>query len=341
MGSCCEKQKVEEVCVDNNSFQGFTILNRWKATRFIGRGSFGKVYEAIDINTKELYAIKIEKIHSNRYGEMTGRLPHEDQVIGEIRNRGYVKHLVEIVDRGPLPSDHRSRPSQFIVMTLLGPSLVDLAEYLVPKKAFSPSTMSMIGKQTVEVLQAVHECGYIHRDIKPANFVVGLHEHKHEVYLIDFGLARRYVDDNGRILPPRPKVPFRGTVPYVSYNAYNGREQSPEDDLWSLFYTLIDLRTGSLPWARIMRSSSANELKIKVSPWQWLKEIEPEYLTVYEFLTSLRYDIYPNYSYLNELFNELMKRLNVSPDVSPMDWEPGGCYYQKYKPQQLMAMFRE
>lgn len=42
---------------------------------------------------------------------------------------------------------------------------------------------------------------YVHRDIKPENFVVGNEGNHHIVYLIDFGLSKKYIDDNGSHIP--------------------------------------------------------------------------------------------------------------------------------------------
>ena len=50
---------------------------------------------------------------------------------------------------------------------------------------------------TVEIFKAlkfIHDRKYIHRDIKPANFCMGQDEYANNVYVIDYGLSKRYVD---------------------------------------------------------------------------------------------------------------------------------------------------
>ena len=55
----------------------------------------------------------------------------------------------------------------------------------------------LLGYALVDVLEQVHERNYIHRDIKPENFIVGSYGNHHRVYLIDYGLAKLYVDQEG------------------------------------------------------------------------------------------------------------------------------------------------
>ena len=43
-----------------------------------------------------------------------------------------------------------------------------------------------------DALRVLHEYKYVHRDIKPENYVLGIGEEENKVYLIDFGLSKRF-----------------------------------------------------------------------------------------------------------------------------------------------------
>ncbi|GLT55955.1 hypothetical protein SLA2020_290340 [Shorea laevis] len=52
----------------------------------------------------------------------------------------------------------------------------------------------MLNDQMLNRIEFVHSKLFLHRDIKPDNFLMGLGRHANGVYIIDFGLAKKYRD---------------------------------------------------------------------------------------------------------------------------------------------------
>ena len=50
--------------------------------------------------------------------------------------------------------------------------------------------------QMLDCINNVHQRGFIHRDIKPANFVIGKGDQSSKVFIIDFGLAKKHLQNN-------------------------------------------------------------------------------------------------------------------------------------------------
>lgn len=85
-----------------------------------------------------------------------------------------------------------------------------------------------------------------------SNFSIGRHPYNSRlVYMLDFGLARQFTTGTGEVRPPRAAAGFRGTVRYASVNAHKNKEMGRHDDLWSLFYMLVEFVNGQLPWRKI------------------------------------------------------------------------------------------
>ncbi len=62
--------------------------------------------------------------------------------------------------------------------------------------------------------------------------------------VIDFGLARRYLDEAGEVLPERHDTAFRGSTTYASVFAHAGQDLGRRDDLWSWFYCVVEMVEG-------------------------------------------------------------------------------------------------
>ncbi|KAK5980575.1 hypothetical protein GCK32_014750, partial [Trichostrongylus colubriformis] len=75
----------------------------------------------------------------------------------------------------------------------------------------------------------------VKKDVKPGNFVVGRAEDGdlRKLYILDFGMCRKFVDNNNVMLQPRKKAPFRGTPRYAPIASHMGKEHCRKDDVES------------------------------------------------------------------------------------------------------------
>jgi len=112
-------------------------------------------------------------------------------------------------------------------MTLLGKSLHDLRKAR-KSEHFTPGTAIGSAIQTLEAIEELHKIGYLHRDIKPGNYSIGLPDRKGDVrniYILDFGMCRRYVRDDNTLRRPRSAAGFRGTPRYAALRCHMVRGQ--------------------------------------------------------------------------------------------------------------------
>ncbi len=104
-----------------------------------------------------------------------------------------------------------------LVMDLLGYSLEDLFNRC--GRRFTLKSVLMIADQTLLRIEYIHSKSFIHRDIKPDNFLMGLGRRSNIVYIIDFGLAKRYRDPKTHVhIMYRENKHLTGTPRYASIN---------------------------------------------------------------------------------------------------------------------------
>lgn len=109
--------------------------------------------------------------------------------------------------------------------------------------SYSIKCVCMMSQQIVSRLEFLHNKTFMHRDQKPDNYCIGRGRKRTTMYLIDFGLSKRFIV-GGSHIPYKEKKPMIGTVRYCSINSQNGIEQSRRDDLESLGYILVYLVKG-------------------------------------------------------------------------------------------------
>jgi len=214
----------------------------------LGRGAFGEVYSAVNLYTKQQVAAKLQPITSRKK-----KLTYEHNI------------YCSLEPQSGIPKFHwfgTENGFYVLIIDLLGPSLSDLFHYC--DDIFSLKTVLMIADQLLGLLEYLHSQNFIHRDIKPGNFCVGVNEDEKNIYIIDFGLAKRYRDeDSNEHIPYSKKKRFVGTARYESLRAHQGIEQSRRDDLESLGFILVHFLKGKLPWQG-MKAKSRKELHEKI-----------------------------------------------------------------------------
>ena len=139
----------------------------------------------------------------------------------------------------------------YLIQEFLGPNLSQLLNYC-GKNKFTLGTICLLAMQILNRIEYIHKRHFLHRDIKPENFLIGNEENTNVIYLIDFGLSKRFKDNKtNQHIPYRDKREFEGTARYASINAHLGIEHIRRDDLMSIGYVLIYLLKGVLPWQGI------------------------------------------------------------------------------------------
>ena len=195
---------------------GKVIGGKFKLEDKIGQGSFGMIFKCINIETQETSAIKLEK----RNAKHQSMLVREIKVMMEVKNE---KGFARLVGYG------KEDEYNYVAMSYLGRNLDSLLKKCGGK--LQMSCVINVFEQCIKLLRVLHSKNLIHRDIKPENFVIGYGQIFNVVHLIDFGLAKFYIDSDGNHIPFFAKKGMIGTARYASLNAHLGFEQSRRDDL--------------------------------------------------------------------------------------------------------------
>ena len=283
-----------------NFFPYEIVFNKYKIQKKLGKGSFGTVYMAENKENGEKVAIKTE-INTNK--NQISLLEPEAHKLHNLKGYLGIPKLFNFT---------KLKDYNILAMELLGKSLNEIFSSL--NKKFSLKTVCTLGIDMIKLIKYIHEKNLIHRDIKPDNFMMGLNKNKNILYLIDFGLSKKYINSNGNHIEFKLGKNMTGTARYCSIYMHQGIEQSRRDDLESIGYVLIYFLKGNLPWQNVKVNNNEKhfekigQMKKNISIEELCSNFPYEFVKYFEYVKQLEFDEDPNYNMLIELFQSVLKK---------------------------------
>ncbi|XP_024216084.1 casein kinase I isoform X3 [Halyomorpha halys] len=294
---------------------------KYKLNKILGSGSFGVVYLA-EIIPKFEELKNLEKIDQS---EVAVKLEHVNVNHPQLLFESRIYKILSSGNGIPVVRWYGTeRNYNILIMDLLGPSLEDLFTYCGHE--FSMRTVLMLADQMISRIAFVHSKLFVHRDIKPDNFLMGIGRNCNKLYIIDFGLAKRYKDPRTLMhMQYRDDKNLTGTARYASINAHLGVEQSRRDDLEALGYVLMYFNKGYLPWQGLKAANKKQkyekicEKKMSVPVDTLCKGFPIEFGMYLNYCRGLKFEETPNYIHLRQMFRGLFRKIVTDHDYN-FDW---------------------
>jgi serine/threonine protein kinase len=228
-----------------NCQSSLLLKQRYRATKVLGGGGFGKTYEATDQGVRN----KVIKVLINNSPKAVELFQREAEVLSQLNHPGIPK--VEpnsyIVFH---PADGQAPVHCLVMEKVEGTNLRDYLKQL--KHPIDSETAERWLKDLLLILQAVHERDILHRDIKPQNIIL---DPDGRLALIDFGAVREGTgtqvasSTTGGRTEAASHMAAGTTVTSVGYTAPEQMNGHPlrQSDFYSLGRTFVFLLTGKEP----------------------------------------------------------------------------------------------
>lgn len=269
----------------------------------IDSGSFGTIFLGCEKETKIKVAIK--RIKKTNYDSYLS----EKIILTNIRGTGNYPEYYDSLELND---------AYYIIEGLMGPS-IDLLLSICGGK-FDMFTTINIGIDVISNLKILHNQGYIHRDLKPSNLAFGSlskgnSKDKLNIGILDFGSSTSIIKQQKDIKLKRKKICYRyGKRIFSSNNVLDNKPCTKIDDVISVFYILIRLFTGTLPWieytneenfidnekVKKIRAKYPNDILCKDFPIAFRKEFdklfnssqfdEPDYFKIIQSFENIKKD---------------------------------------------------
>ncbi|KAI1265749.1 MAP kinase [Xylariaceae sp. FL1019] len=219
------------------------VTMRWQQGHFVGGGTFGNVYAAMNLDTGHLMAVKEIRLQDPKLiPQIATQIKDEMGVLEVLDHPNVVSYYgIEV---------HRDRVYIFMEFCS-GGSLAGLLEH---GRIEDEQVVMVYALQLLEGLAYLHESHIAHRDIKPENILL---DHNGVIKYVDFGAAK-VIARQGRTLvhggaASKPNKSMTGTPMYMSPEVIKGENPGHLGavDVWSLGCVVLEMVTGRRPWSSL------------------------------------------------------------------------------------------
>ncbi|MCO8123823.1 serine/threonine protein kinase [Stieleria sp. TO1_6] len=284
----------------------------YRLTRLIRAGSTAEVWEAIEENEQERYALKILKSSIAKDKAEIALLKHEFNVGQDLQNS---PRIIKILDY-QVAND---RP--FLVLQLF--SELNIKQALRRGPDSLAFMLPKIIEQAGEGLYYMHTRNWIHLDVKPDNFLVS---RDGETKLIDFTISEKKKTGLGKLFHRQSLA--QGTRSYMAPEQIRCKVCDERTDIYSFGCVLFELATGKPPYT----GDTPNDLLNKhltafiPSPIAFNNNVTKEFADLIKRMMAKRPADRPQsmWDFLKEIRSiELWNKRPRKPEISVFDNMPG------------------
>ncbi|KAJ3987680.1 MAP kinase [Lentinula detonsa] len=241
--------KLEEVTTENEQYgrnnagtpesPSGPATFKWVRGELIGRGTYGRVYLALNATTGEMMAVKQVDIpqtasdkNDSRQATVVQALKSESETLKDLDHPNIVQYL-----------GFEETPSNLSIFLEYVPG-GSIGSVLLKHGKFREDVTKSFTGQILSGLEYLHSKGILHRDLKADNILV---EMSGICKISDFGISKRTAE---QALGGGAATAMQGSVFWMAPEVINpqGKIYNSKIDIWSVGCVVLEMWAGMRPW---------------------------------------------------------------------------------------------